>query len=298
MGDLITIVIPTYNEREDMLRKAIETVLNQTYPDIELILVDDGCTDNTPEILQEYAVRDSRVRVFRRERDSAFRSIAQAFNIGLENARGKWWHHDAADCWHELDWAKRCMDFIRGRENEVLGVHTNWWVHHFDGTTEFVNTGERWRGDWSTFQNYQLYDSFGGMLFRMDIARKAGLWDPRFPRHQTREWTYRVLRQGDHVYLPRALWHFVFHEPDQMKRRASVKYRILADLKNGIDPECDLRISLGSEDGRYAVLDACRAFFTDPVWEPERLSGVTKDRMDRLLAVCNEEASESWHKQP
>ena len=45
--DRISVVIPTYNERHDLLRKSIDTILNQTYPNIQLIVVDDGSLDDT-----------------------------------------------------------------------------------------------------------------------------------------------------------------------------------------------------------------------------------------------------------
>jgi len=293
MNNLITVVIPTYNEKEELLRKAIESILNQTYSEIELIVVDDGSTDDTPRILKEYG---NDIRMFRRERDSAFRSVSHAFNIGLESAKGGWWHHDAADCYHELDWAERCMDFIARREDIVLGVHTDFAVHHFNGQIEHVKVGQQWRRGLNSLENYRRCEALGGMIFRMDACRKAGPWDIRFPRKQTREWTMRVLQLGDLAYLPRELWHFVFHESNQMKRNATVKYRILADLKNGFDIQGNIEIAYGSESGRYAMADAFRTFFTTPEWGKERLSGKTFDQLEKAKKICDEEASEQWEK--
>ncbi len=293
MNKLITIVVPTYNEKEELLRKAIESILNQTYSEIELIVVDDGSTDDTPRILKEYG-KD--IRMFRRERDSEFRSVSHAFNIGLENAKGGWWHHDAADCYHELEWAERCMDFVTGREDIVIGVHTDFAVHHFDEQIEHVKVEQRWQPGLSSLENYRRHECLGGMIFQMDACKKAGSWDIRFPRKQTREWTMRVLQLGNLAYIPRELWHFVFHESNQMKRNASVKYRILGDLKNGFDIQHNMGIAFGAENGRYAMVEAMRTFFTAPEWEKERLSGKTFDLMERAKKICDEEASEQWER--
>jgi len=293
MNKLVTVVIPTYNEKEELIRKAIESVLNQTYQEIELIVVDDGSTDSTPEILRSYG-KD--IRVFRRERDSEFRSVSYARNIGLEKAKGRWWSNLDADWWLEKDWAERCIEFIAGRENEILGVHTDVAIHRFDGSIEHVHVGERYDPCLSTLENYKKHEAMFGKFFRMDVCRKAGPFDTRFPRKQNREWTLRFLQHGNLVYLPRELAHFVFHEPDQMKYKASVKYRILADLKNGIDIEHNMRIACSSEDVRYAMVDAFRAFFTDPEWSKERTSGETFERIEKAKKICDEEASEQWER--
>jgi len=301
-SDLLSIIVPTYNEREDLLRKAIETILNQTYSRIELIVVDDGSTDQTPDVLRSYG---KSIKAIRRERDSTFRSVPQAFSVGLEAATGGWWHHDAADCWHELDWAERCMAALDGREDAVMGAHGDFIVHHYDGRDEYYRVEQRWNPRLDYWHNYHYYEGLGGMIFRMDLCKKAGPWDWRLPRKHTHDWTLRVMRIAleqklELVYVPRMVWHFLYHEPDQLKRFASIKYRILVDLKQGIDPLHNMQIALQHEDLRYAMIDACREFFTDDRWALERNilspegNRTTRDKLDRMRLVCNEEASEKW----
>lgn len=293
MKDLLTVVIPTYNEKEHLLRRAIESILNQTYPYIELILVDDGCTDNTPNVLKEYADKDNRIKVFRRERNTSFRTVSEAFNIGLNNATGKWWHHDAADCYHTPEWAERCMNALYGRK-DVIGAHCDFAVHEYNGDTKHMYVEKVWRTDLTSFENYRRSESLGGMIFRMDVARLAGQWDVRFPRKQTREWTLRVLQQGDLVHIPVELWHFVFHEPDQMKFMASIKYRLLGDLKNGYDTRHNQLIAMQSDKGRLAMAAAYRDFFTKPEWKVERDTGIFSKNLSYVNTLADAEASESW----
>lgn len=63
-----SVVVPIYNV-EKYLNKCVESILNQTYKDFELILVDDGSPDHCPEICDEYAERDARVRVIHKENE-------------------------------------------------------------------------------------------------------------------------------------------------------------------------------------------------------------------------------------
>lgn len=82
---LITVIVPVYNV-EKWLRRCIDSILGQTYIDFELLLIDDGSTDGSGAICDEYAVKDSRVRVFHRPNGG----VSSARNHGLDNVRGKW----------------------------------------------------------------------------------------------------------------------------------------------------------------------------------------------------------------
>lgn len=65
-SELISIVVPVYNV-EKYLKKCIESIINQTYKNIEIILVDDGSTDESGKILEEYKNKDPRIKVFHKE---------------------------------------------------------------------------------------------------------------------------------------------------------------------------------------------------------------------------------------
>lgn len=81
---LVSVVMPVYNQA-DYLPAAIDSVLSQTYPNIELILLNDGSTDRSPEIGREYAAKDSRVRFFEQKN----RGLAAARNAAIEKAEGE-----------------------------------------------------------------------------------------------------------------------------------------------------------------------------------------------------------------
>lgn len=83
MNELLSVIIPFYNN-EHYLPQTIESVLNQTYKNLELILVDDGSTDNSLRICQEVASKDSRIQIIKKENGG----VSSARNCGLEAARG------------------------------------------------------------------------------------------------------------------------------------------------------------------------------------------------------------------
>jgi glycosyltransferase involved in cell wall biosynthesis len=82
----VSVIIPTYN-RSDLLSRAIRSVLNQTYRNFELIIVDDGSTDNTKQIVGEYQKKDKRI-IYIWEKNSG--GPAKPKNTGIQNSKGKY----------------------------------------------------------------------------------------------------------------------------------------------------------------------------------------------------------------
>lgn len=82
---MISIIVPVYNV-EKYLSKCVESILTQTYTDFELILVDDGSTDRSGKICDEYILKDSRIKVFHQQN----KGVSAARNLGIENAQGEY----------------------------------------------------------------------------------------------------------------------------------------------------------------------------------------------------------------
>ena len=91
---LISVIVPVYNT-EKYLDRCIQSILGQTYSNIELLLIDDGSTDSSGEICDKYAQQDSRVRVFHKENGGA----SAARNMGLDKANGSWIAFVDSDDW-------------------------------------------------------------------------------------------------------------------------------------------------------------------------------------------------------
>lgn len=92
---LFSVIIPSYN-RENILPKAIDSVLQQTFSDFELIIVDNGSTDNTRQLVETYSNIDKRIRYFWQENSG---SPAGSRNTGIQNAEGVWVAFLDSDDW-------------------------------------------------------------------------------------------------------------------------------------------------------------------------------------------------------
>lgn len=83
--DLISIIVPVYNVQE-YLKNCINSILNQSYKNIEIILVDDGSTDESSSICDLYVTKDNRIKVIHKENGG----LSDARNMGIKSARGKY----------------------------------------------------------------------------------------------------------------------------------------------------------------------------------------------------------------
>jgi len=101
---MVSIVIPTYN-RGDLIAETIQSILDQTFRDLEIIVIDDGSTDNTREVVEKFGDRVATSRSQNSER-------AVSRNHGLRLSRGEFIAFpDSDDCWlptRWLKWSRRC----------------------------------------------------------------------------------------------------------------------------------------------------------------------------------------------
>lgn len=116
----VSVIIPVYNV-EEYLRETLDSVLAGTLQDFELLLVDDGSTDGTPEICRQYAERDERIQVFTKENGG----VGSARNYGLDRARGEYIAFIDGDDLVRPDYLEKLVRFADGENLDwaVCGCH-------------------------------------------------------------------------------------------------------------------------------------------------------------------------------
>jgi len=111
---MISIIVPIYKV-EPYLRQCIDSILNQTYKDIEVLLIDDGSPDMCGIICDEYAEKDNRIRVFHTEN----RGLASARNLGLLEARGQYIGFVDSDDWIEPEMYEIMSGLLRETDADI-----------------------------------------------------------------------------------------------------------------------------------------------------------------------------------
>lgn len=110
----ISVIIPVYNV-EPYLRRCLDSVIRQTYTNLEIILVDDGSTDGSSAVCDEYKEKDSRILVIHKENGG----VSSARNAGLEMATGEWIGFVDSDDWVETDMYEYLYELAKEHETDV-----------------------------------------------------------------------------------------------------------------------------------------------------------------------------------
>lgn len=111
----ISVVVPVYNS-ERYLHKCVDSLLKQTYSNIEVILVDDGSTDSSPKICDDYAASDKRVKVIHQKNAR----IGAARNNGIESSSGNYITFIDSDDYLELDAYEKCVELIMRHNPDII----------------------------------------------------------------------------------------------------------------------------------------------------------------------------------
>lgn len=115
MGPKISVITAIYNV-EPYIRQCLDSLVGQTYQDIEFILVDDGSPDNCGAICDEYAAKDPRIKVIHKEDEG----VASAWNCGLDQATGEYITFCDGDDWVDTDYYERLLALMGGKEADIF----------------------------------------------------------------------------------------------------------------------------------------------------------------------------------
>jgi len=205
----VSVIVPTYN-RAHLLGRAIKSVLDQTYQDFELIIVDDASTDNTKEVVK--CLDDPRIRYVRHEEN---RGGAAARNTGIKTARGQFIaFQDSDDRWLP-DKLEKQMRVFKSASPKVGVVYTGFWRLR-DGERTYIPSSKvtRREGD---IHDVLLEKNFvtTHVVVRKECFGKAGMFDERLPRLQDWDLWIRISRYYHFLYVGEPLVE-VYYTPDSI----------------------------------------------------------------------------------
>ena len=141
----VSIIVPIYKVPEVFLRQCIESLINQTLNEIEIILVDDGSPDECGKICDEYASKDNRINVIHKQNGG----LVSARNAGYEVVTGKWHMYLDGDDWIDLDTCEKLME----RVSDDSEIDVVFWKH----IQEFNGKQIVGKLEWSCHDKEHLY---------------------------------------------------------------------------------------------------------------------------------------------
>lgn len=204
----VSVVMAVHNE-EEYAAGAIESILDQTFEDFEFIIIDDASTDNTPEILRDFAARDGRIRILTNEKNL---SVPRSLNRGLEAAVGSYIARVDGDdlCTpHRLQSQVEFLD--RNPEFVLIGGGVAFIDERGQQYAEFPSGVSNWEFEWTSFFRPPVVHS-SAVFRRSVIAEHREYYDHDFNRAADFEYWHRVLHHGLGCVLPGVFVQYRMHE--------------------------------------------------------------------------------------
>ena len=173
----VSVIVIAYNE-EACIKQCLNGILNQSFNDFELIIIDDCSTDNTAQIISE--LHDQRIRYIKQNRNSG---VAESRNVGVRQAKGEYVFFTDADCVPSKYWIEEGLNALK--EKKWAGV---------EGRT-FYATARTTISDKVVDKTAGCYYGTGNVAYRKEVLTKVGGFDVKFNlAFEDKDLAYRIKK--------------------------------------------------------------------------------------------------------
>ena len=219
MKELISLVIPAYNI-QDYLGPTLESILAQTYENLEIIVVNDGSKDNTGDVADAYAAKDSRIKVVHKENGG----VTSARLRGVAEAKGDYIGFVDGDDFIEPDMYARLMENLQKYDADIS--HCGYQMVFPSRVDYYYNTGkvaeqEGKQGLYDLLEGRFVEPGLVNKLFRRELFVGLEEWmDPSIRINEDLLMNYYLFRQaGKSVYEDICPYHYILRKGSAMVSR-------------------------------------------------------------------------------
>lgn len=300
--ELISVVVPVYNV-EKYLDKCIESIENQTYIHLEIILVDDGSTDSSGRICDSHAGRDKRIRVIHQKN----RGRAAARNTGLENSSGEYLMFVDGDDWIDDKCLEEAYKLFKDETEMVIFRKRDIYADRVeDGGTGksvcFVGS-EPLEYYIKGYDDFQVSTAVWGKLYRSSLLQNIRFDEDRYYEDLmfiTR--VYAVCRNC--IYLDNAYYNYNIATDNSITYKGVIEYTFRDEIPLLNEKEVFLK-NLGREDlaerFSYFKYQKLILYYTECVREKKhayagRLAAIVRSEKEKIKKIMQKEYVSGYYR--
>lgn len=225
MSVAISVLVPVYNV-EKTLDRCIQSILNQTFKDFEIILVNDGSTDNSGKLCDEYSEKYDNIRVIHKPNEG----LGPTRNVGIKEAKGEFIYHCDSDDWIKEDLLEKAYKAITETDSEVLVfgydifTEKNGKIIPYD-TVKVENGVYRNYNDIRRFFTLQYFNYFivlsaCNRLYRRSFIVENNLYFPSYRRCQDMAYSLLLFDHIEKLVTIEESFYCYVIEPGKYKGRS------------------------------------------------------------------------------
>lgn len=202
---LVSAVIPAFNAARHV-NQAIDSVLAQTYTNNEIIVIDDGSSDDTLEKLESYGDKVTIINQLNK-------GVSSARNAGIMAARGEWVAFLDADDYWEPEKLARQVNYVR-QNPDVVMVHTGKKLFGEHGTIEYNKIPFHLSRQSANLRSLLIRNcvNTSSVMVRRDVVVKAGMFDVALKQCEDQDLWLRIAKRGRFGYIPNDLFNYRVHD--------------------------------------------------------------------------------------
>lgn len=217
---LVSVVVPIFNADRHLIT-CVESLIRQTYKNLEIILVDDGSTDNSPRLCDELAARDQRIRVIHQANSGA----ARARNVAIAQAKGEYLALIDSDDYIQIDYIEKLVHaMVRSDADISVCGFTHLYSdgtkveHSLFDVDETVITGRDAIVDF-LYEDSRLYHVFWNKLYKTSLFRENGISIPDGGIFEDSRTLYKLYRYATRVACINDLLYTYIHREGSLMNR-------------------------------------------------------------------------------
>lgn len=197
MNELISIIVPVYNV-ESYLKKCIESIINQTYRNIEIILINDSSSDNSGAICDNYAQKDNRIIVLHKPKIG----VASARNAGLDISKGEYIMFVDSDDWIEKNFCEEAINMIHSKAVDCVSFG---YYEYINGNKSIkVTSKPRYIQSEEAIKSIINFDDVIYNLVWNKISHRSLFDEVRFPEgylYEDNAVVYKIFDKAKMIYI-------------------------------------------------------------------------------------------------
>ena len=273
--DTISIIVPVYNTEKFVIR-ALKSISNQTYKNIEIIVVNDGSTDNSLEIVEKYANDDTRIKVYSKKNGG----LSSARNFGISKANGKYIMFIDSDDFIDSIMVESMSEGIKSENADLIvsGLYIDYENLNLEtlSTKKVCSVAKKVITDKVEISHESMILKKGGVidsccnkLYKKEIIDRYNLFMPKGEMFEDTEFNFQYLNYVNKmVVLPECFYHYMQRNVNRITNTYNDKkldflFKRVSTMKNYIENNGDLKdmVYVAYWFSRYAystLMDVCK----------------------------------------